>query len=129
MLIQLLEPGMTPPPHAEEKEIAIGIDLGTTHCVVAYSTEHKPTVLSFDNGEKLLPSIVDYTDSVLVGHKEGAGIRSIKRLIGRQTIPVDLQLHYPQAVLSDKSIRLKIGNQELTPVEISAEILKVIKNI
>lgn len=127
MLIQLLEPGMTPPPHAEEKEIAIGIDLGTTHCVMAYSMDHKPTVLTFDNGKKLLPSVVDYTDSVLVGHKEGFGIRSIKRLIGRQTIPVDLQGHYPQAVFSDKSIKLKIGNRELTPVEISAQILKVIK--
>lgn len=127
MLIQLLEPGMTPLPHAEEKEIAIGIDLGTTHCVVAYSTDRLPTVLSFGDGKKLLPSVVDYADSILVGNVENMGIRSIKRLIGRQTIPVDLQAHYPQAILSDKSIKLKIGNQQLTPAEISAEILKVIK--
>lgn len=127
MLIQLLEPGMTPLPHAEEKEMAIGIDLGTTHSVVAYSTDRHPTVLSFGEEKKLLASIVTYTDSVVVGNKEGMGIRSIKRLIGRQTIPVDLQAHYPEAVLSDKSIKLKIGNQELTPAEISAEILKVIK--
>lgn len=129
MLIQLVEPGMTPELHAEEKEIAIGIDLGTTHSVVAYATRQTPTVLSFETGEKLLPSIVSYDQGIVVGGKSGSGksIHSIKRLIGRQTIPENLKDHYPEASFCDKAIKLKINSQELTPAEISAEILKTIK--
>lgn len=127
MLIQLVEPGMTPEPHAEEKEIAIGIDLGTTHSVVAYAIAQTPTVLPFESGRKLLPSIVSYDQGIVVGEKIGSGIHSIKRLIGRQAIPENLKAHYPEALLSDKAIKLKINNKELTPAEISAEILKAIK--
>lgn len=127
MLIQLLEPGMTCSPQTLEKEVAIGIDLGTTHSVVAYAVDRLPTILSFADGQKLLPSIVRYGDSIIVGDKENPGIRSIKRLIGRQTIPTALEKYYPEALISTKAIKLKIGDQEFTPAEISAEILKVIK--
>lgn len=127
MLIQLLEPGMTPLPHAEEKEIAIGIDLGTTHSVVAYAVDRTPKILPFPGDQRLLASIVRYTDPITVGDKENPGIRSIKRLIGRQTIPPGLEKYYPEVVISDKALKLKIENQELTPAEISAEILKAIK--
>ncbi|WP_032112852.1 Fe-S protein assembly chaperone HscA [Candidatus Paracaedibacter symbiosus] len=127
MFIQLVEPGMTPDLHEAEKEIAIGIDLGTTHSVVAYATNQTPTVLAFDTGKKLLPSIVSYGDEVVVGEKRAFAIQSIKRLIGRQTVPEDLMSHYPDAVVSHKALKLKIKDRELTPSEISAEILKVIR--
>lgn len=129
MFIQLVEPGLTPEPHAEEKEIAIGIDLGTTHSAAAYATAQIARVLSFTNGDKLLPSIVSYDQKFKVGEKieSEKSIHSIKRLIGRQTIPDNLTAHYPEAILSDKAIKLKIQGHELTPAQISAEILKTIK--
>lgn len=129
MLIQLVEPGMTPDLHTKEKEIAIGIDLGTTHSVVAYASAQIPKVLPFETGRKLLPSIVSYERGIVVGEKEDSGqsIHSIKRLIGRQEIPDNLKAYYPEILLSDKAIKIKINNQELTPAEISAEILRTIR--
>ena len=44
-LLQIHEPGATPDPHAEEQELAIGIDLGTTNTVAAIAGEAGPEVL------------------------------------------------------------------------------------
>lgn len=126
MLIQLVEPGMTPPPHAEEKEIAIGIDLGTTHSVVAYAKDRHPTVLPFPHMGKLLPSIVHYYP-LIVGDKSQQGIRSIKRLMGRQKMPAELQPYYPTAIEGSQSLMLQVGEHRLSPSQISSEILKCIK--
>lgn len=129
MLIQLVEPGITPDPHSKEKDIAIGIDLGTTHSVSAYASGQIPQVLPLATGQALLPSIVSYTQGIVVGEKEDSdkSIYSIKRLIGRQTIPDNLRPYYPEVLYSNKAIKIKINDQELTPAEISAEILKTIK--
>ena len=73
-LLQIHEPGSTPDPHAEEAELAIGIDLGTTNTVAAIATENGPEVLRAADGSALLPSVVHYRadGSVEVG-AGGAG--------------------------------------------------------
>jgi molecular chaperone HscA len=142
MLIQLHEPGQSPIPHAEEN-VAVGIDLGTTNSVVAISTGNKPEVIRDAHGRALVPSVVAYEPdgTVIVGEDARRErldtpervISSIKRLMGRGvadiktlagTLPFDVAEPEPG---ESAMVRLKISGRRLTPVEISAEILKSLK--
>ena len=92
-LLQIYEPGQTPGPHAQEAELAIGIDLGTTNTVAAIAADQGPEVLRAADGSGLLPSVVHYRadggvevgaaalDALVVD--PGAVVASIKRLMGR----------------------------------------------
>jgi len=138
-LLQIHEPGATPGPHAQEAELAIGIDLGTTNTVAAIATEQGPEVLRAADGTGLLPSVVHYrADGVvevgvvaldaLVGDPS-AVVASIKRLMGRGAEDVRrLAGHLPFEIVPGAGmVRLKIRDRLLTPVEISAEILRAAK--
>ena len=57
-LFQISEPGESPAPH--QRRIAIGIDLGTTHSLVASVSSGMPVVLNDAQGHGLLPSVVHY---------------------------------------------------------------------
>jgi molecular chaperone HscA len=139
VLLQIHEPGETPMPHAEDATLAVGIDLGTTNSVVAVSQEGKPEVLRDEAGVALVPSIVAYAPdgSAIVGQlakqlllmRPESVISSVKRLMGRGlqdvkrisgTLPFEV-------VEGDGMVRVKISGRELTPVEISADILRALK--
>jgi molecular chaperone HscA len=137
MLFDLCEPGQTPEPHARDKKIAIGIDLGTTNSLVALSLNHQPEIIRDSAGQALLPSIVSYREdgSIEVGQPTTAGatIRSVKRLMGRGfadikkiagLLPFDISM-----LEEDMSgvVRLHNGSHTVTPVEVSAEILRALK--
>ena len=138
-LLQIHEPGATPDPHAEEQELAIGIDLGTTNTVAAIAGAAGPEVLRAGDGEALLPSVVHYRadgavevgDAAVAGLAEdpGAVIASVKRLMGRGAEDVRrLAGHLPFELLPGAGmVRLKIRERALSPVEISAEILRAAK--
>jgi len=138
-LLQIHEPGSTPDPHAQETELAIGIDLGTTNTVAAFATENGPEVLRASDGSALLPSVVHYRADgrVEVGmaaqgaavSDPGAVIASIKRLMGRG--PEDVRRlagHLPFEIVPGAGmVRIKIRERLLTPVEVSADILRAAK--
>lgn len=138
-LLQIHEPGATPDPHAGEEELAIGIDLGTTNTVAAIAGEAGPEVLRAGDGAALLPSVVHYRadGGVEVGEgalaalaeAPGAVIASIKRLMGRGAEDVRrLAGHLPFEILPGAGmVRLRIRDRALSPVEISAEILRAAK--
>lgn len=141
-LLQIHEPGQTPLPH--EDTAAVGIDLGTTYSVVAIATEGGTSAEVARNihGHALLPSVVYYSEQgeVEVGYparkryEEGKPgvIASVKRLMGRgaQDInPLLGTLPYDLAPSTEGMVRLKVGNRVVTPVEVSAEILKKLKVI
>jgi molecular chaperone HscA len=138
-LLQIHEPGATPDPHAEEQELAIGIDLGTTNTVAAIAGAAGPEVLRAGDGATLLPSVVHYRadgavevgDAAVAGLADdpGAVIASIKRLMGRGAEDVRrLAGHLPFEILPGAGmVRLKIRDRAVTPVEISAEILRAAK--
>jgi molecular chaperone HscA len=143
MLLQIHEPGETPEPHALERSQAIGIDLGTTNSVVAMVSGSHPEVLRDAHGEGLVPSVVAYIgEEPLVGRAAMAElarnpdrvIASVKRLMGRGIEDVKRlagALPYEIAPAAEgKSggmVRLRIGDKVLSPVEISADILKALK--
>lgn len=113
--------------------VAIGIDLGTTHSLVAVYHDHQLQVIPDDMGNVLLPSVVHYTDTTChVGTQDmgsaAPAIRSIKRLMGRGTeelTSLALPVAYP--IVSEQGpIQLKTPMGNRTAVEISAEILKTL---
>lgn len=122
--------------------VNIGIDLGTTHSLVAVVLGRTPRCLLDAEGQAILPSVVRYgaDGSVVVGaraleeahlHPEST-FSSTKRLVGRSQSDVEDELsRFRQEVLpgDPRVVRFRAPGREagVTPVEISAEILKVLK--
>ena len=143
-VLQILEPGAMANTTDSETDFAIGIDLGTTNSVVAMSTNNVAEVFKDDAGDGLVPSIVAYAPdgSAIVGDlakrlllsRPDSVVSSIKRLMGRG--PNDLkalggQLPFDLAPVTEDTtqlVRLKVGTQILTPVEISADILRALRD-
>lgn len=140
-LLQISEPGQSTKPH--EHKFAIGIDLGTTNSLVASVRSGKADTLPDANGGHLLPSVVQYSaDSIVVGSIAKANqvkdsnntISSIKRLMGRGIEDLKAQfkslsdvLPYEFAQTDSVVPRIKTAAGNKTAVEISADILKVLK--
>lgn len=135
-LMQIYEPGQTPLPHADVT--AIGIDLGTTHSVVAVSTNAEAEAIADAHGRSLIPSIVQLQRGhALVGHQartaltegEEGVITSIKRVMGKSAEEA-ARLDLPYATDgSTGTLRLLVGHERITPEEISAEILRHLKRV
>ena len=135
-LLQLAEPGQSAAPH--QHRLAAGIDLGTTNSLVATVRSGHAQTLADAQGRHILPSVVRYTrDGVEVGEvarQAAAGdplntIASAKRLIGRAIADVkSLGTELPYEFVSGDSAvpRIRTVAGEVTPIEVSAEILKVL---
>jgi molecular chaperone HscA len=131
-LLQISEPGQAPDPH--QRRIAVGIDLGTTHSLVAAVRHGVPECLPDDQGRVLLPSAVRYLDGGRrqIGHAardaqaEDADntIVSIKRFMGRALSDVAGHERLPYRFV-DRPGMLALATRDgiKTPVEVSAEIL------
>ena len=133
-LLQISEPGKSQDPH--EKRYYIGIDLGTTNSLVAVIKNGSPSILKEDTNNGLLPSIVTYAgDDVFVGdnkkNNESITFRSIKRFLGKNLEDLKKENFYsPCEYLEENNVlRFKVFEKLVTPVEISSEILKHLKNI
>ncbi len=135
-LLQIAEPGQSAAPH--EHRLAAGIDLGTTNSLVATVRSGVAETLPDENGEHLLPSVVRYTpEEVIVGAEAKAAaaedphntIASVKRLIGRGVEDIKTladRLPY-RFVDTDSAVpRIQTVAGPVSPVEVSAEILKVL---
>ncbi|PYN77375.1 MAG: molecular chaperone DnaK [Candidatus Rokuibacteriota bacterium] len=118
----------------------VGIDLGTTNSLVAYVDDKtgQPRVIPDRDGQPLLPSIVSFAgEGVLVGaaarrqlvRRPQSTVYSIKRLMGRGYEDVKGELRYfPFKVLpSEGIVKIQIGSREVTPPEISAIVLRSLK--
>src|SRR5437588_4749886 len=121
-------------------EKIIGIDLGTTNSVVAIMEGSEPKVIANAEGNRLTPSVVAFTEKgeTLVGEpaKRQAvtnptrTVYSIKRFMGRRHQEVETEEKMvPYKVLGGSSdyVKVKIGDKEYTPQEISAKILRKLK--
>lgn len=115
----------------------IGIDLGTTHSLVAAIMGGKARCMLDDDERALLPSAVRYApdgalDSVgweALSQATQAGghtFTSIKRFMGRapQDVAEEAALFRYALADDDRVIRFQVGDRQLTPVEISAEVLR-----
>ena len=135
-LLQISEPGQAPNPH--ERHIAIGIDLGTTHSLVASVRNGVSECLPDNEGRVILPSVVRYMngDERQIGYAALAAqvddpantISSVKRLMGRGIDDIGNRAQLPYQ-LNDKPgmVTLQTVAGEKSPVEISAEILATLR--
>ena len=135
-LLEISEPGMSPEPH--RRRLAIGIDLGTTNSLVAAVRHEIAVVLNDEQGRALLPSAVryfpdghtevGYTALAKLSHDPRNTLVSVKRFMGRglkdvahiDSMPYDF-------VDAEGMVQLRTVAGVKTPVEASAEILKVLK--
>ena len=135
-LLQIAEPGQSTAPH--QHRFAAGIDLGTTNSLVATVRSGEPVTLDDESGHAILPSVVRYTtEQIIVGEAARQAavsdplntIASAKRLIGRAISEVKaLGDHLPyQFTQTDQAVpRIQTAQGDVSPIEVSAEILKVL---
>ncbi len=133
-LLQIGEPGLSPAPH--QRRLAAGIDLGTTHSLVATVRSGQAETLADSENRHLLPSVVQYRkDEIQVGwqaRQQAASdpvntISSVKRMMGRSL--ADIQQRYPnlpyQFQASENGLPLIETVAGLVdPIQVSSEILK-----
>ncbi|MCK6427260.1 MAG: Fe-S protein assembly chaperone HscA [Burkholderiaceae bacterium] len=131
-LLQISEPGQTPDPH--QRRIAVGIDLGTTHSLVASVRHGVPECLPDAQGRVILPSAVRYLGQGKrqIGHDAlanqardpGNTLVSFKRFMGRSLGDVADRDRLPYRFV-DRPGMLAVAtcDGEKSPVEVSAEIL------
>src|SRR5512134_2370295 len=135
-LLQIAEPGQSTAPH--EHRLAVGIDLGTTNSLVATVRNGVATVLPDEQGRPLLPSIVRYAPGgqVEVGFAAQAQqsndpkntIVSVKRFMGRGVRDVGHVENAPyDFVDAPGMLQIRTAAGVKSPVEVSAEILKVLR--
>ena len=118
----------------------VGIDLGTTNSLVAHVGNNGPEVIRDDNGDALVPSIVSVSDdgTIFVGREAqrrlltapSRTVYSVKRFMGRgiDDVSGDARL-LPFRVGGEPGgvVRIGLGDQEFTPPEISAFVLRDLK--
>lgn len=138
-LLQISEPGQSPNPH--QRRIALGIDLGTTHSLVAAVRNGVAECLPDDQGRVLLPSVVRYAPEGKrqIGYDARAHevddaantIVSVKRFMGRSLSDLgDQAQHLPYAlvqVTENAMVAVQTRAGLKSPVEISAEILATLR--
>ena len=136
-LLQISEPGQSTNPH--EHRLAAGIDLGTTNSLIASVKSGLAETLADEQGNHTLPSVVRYTEKeIIVGEiaKLAASedplntISSVKRYMGRGLNDInELGGRRPyEFVDTDSAVpRIHTVAGDVSPVEVSAEILKSLK--
>jgi molecular chaperone HscA len=135
-LLQISEPGGAPDPH--QRRIAVGIDLGTTHSLVAAVRNGVAECLPDDAGRVILPSVVRYLD----GDRRQIGaaalaeaatdprntIVSVKRFMGRGIADIEGRDKLPyDFVDAPGMVQIRTVGGVKSPVEVSAEILATLR--
>jgi len=126
----------------QNTERVVGIDLGTTNSLVAYMEGDRPVVIPGEDGQNLVPSVValDERGDIVVGNRARRylietperAIYSVKRLMGRgiEDVQDELKLFPFRLAEGQKPgevLRIRLGDKEFTPPEISAFILRQLK--
>ncbi|MFT5034499.1 MAG: molecular chaperone HscA [Litorivivens sp.] len=135
-LLQISEPGYSPDPH--QRRIAVGIDLGTTHSLVASVRNGVAECLPDEQGRVILPSVVRYlsADKRQIGFEALAAqvedphntIASVKRLMGRGLRDIADASRLPYQLIDKPGmVGLQTVAGEKSPVEVSAEILATLR--
>ncbi len=134
-LLQISEPGESPAPH--QRRLAVGIDLGTTHSLVASVRSSVAEVLPDELGRHLVPSAVLYQagGAALIGVDALAQqaqypldtLVSVKRLMGRSyddALASGMPFNF---VRDSQSVKIHTQHADVSPVEVAAKILEKLK--
>jgi molecular chaperone HscA len=135
-LLQISEPGQSPNPH--QRRVAVGIDLGTTHSLVASVRNGVAECLPDDQGRVILPSVVRYVEGGArqIGFDAEAAlaldpentIASVKRFMGRGLKDVIGHGKLPYRFVDHPGmLGIQTVQDEKSPVEVSADILATLR--
>jgi len=135
-LLQISEPGQAPDPHA--RRIGIGIDLGTTHSLVASVRSGIAECLPDHESRVILPSAVRYLPQGRreIGHQALSSqssdptntIVSVKRFMGRALKDIVNAEELPYKFLDTPGmLSIQTADGVKSPVEVSAEILATLR--
>jgi molecular chaperone HscA len=135
-LLQISEPGQSPDPH--QRRLAVGIDLGTTHSLVAAVRHGLPECLPDAQGRAILPSAVRYLGDGrrAIGHEALATqaedpentLVSVKRFMGRRLADIEGREKLPYHFIDQPGmVAIATRDGEKSPVEVSAEILATLR--
>ena len=139
-LLQISEPNASPDPHT--RRIGIGIDLGTTHSLIAAVRNGVAECLPDDEGRAILPSVVRYLpeNKRQIGYVAGAEsaqdatntIASVKRLMGRGLNDIQGADKLPYKLIANSKdspgmVKIDTLHGPKSPVEVSAEILATLR--
>ena len=134
-LLQISEPDSSGVPH--QRNVAIGIDLGTTNSLVASVKSGEATIFTNHGGEKLIPSVVNYAlKDTQVGTSANKlritdpanTIVSVKRFMGKSFADLDNSVTYPYKFMRQNSnLQINTAQGVKDAVQVSADILRYLK--
>ena len=135
-LLQISEPGQSPDPH--QRRIAVGIDLGTTHSLVAAVRNGVAECLPDEQQRVILPSVVRYLPGqqrqigfdaqAAQADDPGNTIASVKRFMGRGLNDIAHRDKLPYDFVDQPGmVALRTVQGEKSPVEVSADILATLR--
>ncbi len=133
-LLQISEPGEATAPH--QHRLAAGIDLGTTNSLVATVKSGEALTLANEDGQHLLPSVVQYQkNNIVVGSaaQQAAAtdphntISSVKRFMGRGINDVKADAHGYEFIETESVPRIRTVAGDVSAVEVSSQILANLK--
>ncbi len=127
---------------ADQSDLIIGIDLGTTNSLVAYIKDEQAIAVKGKNKSALVPSIVhfDANGNIIVGDEAKEKlisdpqntIYSVKRLMGKSYKDVqNVEQYFGYQIIDEDTeslVKIRVADRFFTPIELSAEILKELKN-
>ncbi|MCS7077067.1 MAG: Fe-S protein assembly chaperone HscA [Bacteroidia bacterium] len=126
----------------KKQKVIVGIDLGTTNSLIAYTKDGHPVAVRAQNNQTIVPSIIHFTEQgeILVGHEAKPylissperTIYSVKRLMGKSY--KDIASHsdfFTYKIIDDNTdhlVKVRVGDKFYNPIELSSHILKALKN-
>lgn len=135
MPIQITDPALSTA--SSPSSIAVGIDFGTTHCVVAVAKKGKAHTIILEGEDRLVPSLVSYgphgpkVGKEAIGHMSSTNtddvISSVKRVLEGGLVSMEA---YPASDRLDKTkagIRFKVGDKKISPVQVARDIFLYLK--
>ncbi|MCC8467903.1 MAG: Fe-S protein assembly chaperone HscA [Rickettsia endosymbiont of Eriopis connexa] len=129
-IIEITEPEQVD--FKQERQIAVGIDFGTTNSLIAIAANRKVKVIKSRDDKELIPTIIDFTnENFIIGSNKG--LRSIKRLFGKTlkeilNTPALFSLVKDYLDVNSSELKLNFANKQLRISEIAAEVFIYLKN-
>ncbi|MFV9890410.1 MAG: Fe-S protein assembly chaperone HscA [Rickettsia conorii subsp. raoultii] len=116
----------------QERQIAVGIDFGTTNSLIAIAANRKVKVIKAIGDKELIPTTIDFTsNNFTIGNNKG--LHSIKRLFGKTlkeilNTPALFSLVKDYLDVNSSELKLNFANKQLRVSEIAAEVFIYLKN-
>lgn len=134
MPIQITDPALSTA--SSSPPVAVGIDFGTTHCVVALASKGQAKTIFLEGEEGLVPSVVSYGDGepkvgkaaiAQIPHNAEYVIPSVKRVLEGDLVGSDVYSVHKLLEKTEGGLRFKIRDKKISPVQVARDIFLYLK--